>query len=636
MGVSSPSFFLIQKQKFKYLLDNVTNMKIIPITFIIILLLSSLSFGVMSGVVSTPEVPQVIAWGEITGTLSNQIDLSNAFQTVFNLSVTNYDIIVNDITANTIEGDLDCSNVTGASYNVCTGDGSGFSAWGYNYNTLINTPNLASYVTYTGNTEDLDLENNSLYANKIGVGDNLKDSALTVKSIEPTTTIDFMSLFYENGITPESSATLSSSNVDKALMVQGDGGAYIMGRDVTNNIEFAMGTSSLGTAFAGSTTNHPFQLRVANSPKLQIATDGDLSILGQKVDVGSGSVSGTTLQLTNGGYATPSAVNTLGQGDKLVSWSSAGTKVAQGVSVGTSYFQAVSSGSGKFEFWNGNTGTGNKNIVIQANGDLDVLNGDINLDGGQVIHTTSGTYSGVLATYESSAAPSSYNMVMKAETIGGVVRYYWDIENQNILYPYVLMLDRDGVGINKIPETDMALDVNGNVSISEELTVTENITSAEYILGKNQVIQLHNNITIVQTSANTWKNISWNMLIDGETTSGYTLEDNNESITFDYEGIVRIQGCLHPYNNNVGNQEAKILVRVLIDNEEARCLQASKTKAFKSTGVDILEYIGTIKVESGQKAQVQWRVDNTDIELRGDTDFDNPVSASVNFERISN
>jgi hypothetical protein len=28
-------------------------------------------------------------------------------------------------------------------------------------------------------------------------------------------------------------------------------------------------------------------------------------------------------------------------------------------------------------------------------------------------------------------------------------------------------------------------------------------------------------------------------------------------------------------------------------------------------------------------------VDNTDIELRGDTDFDNPVSASLNLERIS-
>ena len=177
---------------------------------------------------------------------------------------------------------------------------------------------------------------------------------------------------------------------------------------------------------------------------------------------------------------------------------------------------------------------------------------------------------------------------------------------------------------------------NGQVNITNHLEVNGNITSDEYILGKNQVTQLHNNITIIQNSIDTWKNISWNLKIDDETTTGYTLLDDNESIQFNYNGIVRVQGCLHPYNNNIGNQEAKILVRTLINNVEARCLQVSKTKSFKSSGIDILEYVGTVKVENGQKVQIQWRVDNTNIELRGDTDFDNPVSASVNLERISN
>ena len=177
---------------------------------------------------------------------------------------------------------------------------------------------------------------------------------------------------------------------------------------------------------------------------------------------------------------------------------------------------------------------------------------------------------------------------------------------------------------------------NGQVNITNDLEVNGNITSDEYILGKNQVTQLHNNITIIQNSIDTWKNISWNLKIDDETTTGYTLLDDNESIQFNYNGIVRVQGCLHPYNNNIGNQEAKILVRTLINNVEARCLQVSKTKSFKSSGIDILEYVGTVKVENGQKVQIQWRVDNTNIELRGDTDFDNPVSASVNLERISN
>jgi len=106
-----------------------------------------------------------------------------------------------------------------------------------------------------------------------------------------------------------------------------------------------------------------------------------------------------------------------------------------------------------------------------------------------------------------------------------------------------------------------------------------------------------------------------------ETTSGYTLTDSNESVTINFDGIVRVQGCIHPYNNNIGVQEAKILIRTLINGVEARCLQASRTKSFKSTGVDIIEYIGTIVAEEGEKVQVQWRVDNTAIELRGDTDL---------------
>jgi len=171
---------------------------------------------------------------------------------------------------------------------------------------------------------------------------------------------------------------------------------------------------------------------------------------------------------------------------------------------------------------------------------------------------------------------------------------------------------------------------------ADDVEVSGSVTADEYILGKNYVTQYHSNLTQIATTIDTWYNISWNVMIENETTSGYSLEDNNESVEFYYDGIIRVQGCTHPYNNNAGIQEAKILVRAVINGVEARCLQVSKTKAFKSSGVDILEYVGTINVYKGQKVQIQWRVDNTDIELRGDTDFDNPVSASLNLERISN
>ncbi len=68
-----------------------------------------------------------------------------------------------------------------------------------------------------------------------------------------------------------------------------------------------------------------------------------------------------------------------------------------------------------------------------------------------------------------------------------------------------------------------------------------NITSDEYILGKNQVTQYHRNATIDTTSANTWVNVTWDLTIDEETTSGYLLADSNASIVIENTGIYRIQ-----------------------------------------------------------------------------------------------
>jgi hypothetical protein len=79
----------------------------------------------------------------------------------------------------------------------------------------------------------------------------------------------------QTGVTKDS-WVLSQPN--KAIGIQGDNGAYFAGRDVTNNIEFAMGTSVLGRSFAGSTSNHAFDLRTNAIPRLLINTVGDVGI----------------------------------------------------------------------------------------------------------------------------------------------------------------------------------------------------------------------------------------------------------------------------------------------------------------------------------------------------------------------
>jgi hypothetical protein len=83
---------------------------------------------------------------------------------------------------------------------------------------------------------------------------------------------------------------------EHGVMVYNDGRASYGARDTTNNIEFAIGTSSLGTTFLGSMTNHDLDLRTGNTGKLRIYnSDGHVTITnnlgigdtapGEKLDV---------------------------------------------------------------------------------------------------------------------------------------------------------------------------------------------------------------------------------------------------------------------------------------------------------------------------------------------------------------
>ena len=151
------------------------------------------------------------------------------------------------------------------------------------------------------------------------------------------------------------------------------------------------------------------------------------------------------------------------------------------------------------------------------------------------------------------------------------------------------------------------------------------------------VAQFHRVADLEADNVDTWYNITWDMVVPDETTNGFfTLTDSNHSILIDgFEGVVRVQGCIHPYNDGASRVEKTLRVRTIIDGQEARCLQASMTKDRRVSDVDIIVYTGTIAVHNGSKVQVQWRTEDTDIILHGDSVFDNPVSASVNFEKIS-
>ncbi len=101
-----------------------------------------------------------------------------------------------------------------------------------------------------------------------------------------------------------------ASNQDKTIAVYGDGAAYFRGRDITNDIEFIMGTSNQGLAFAGAMTAHDFQLRTNNTARMTIkAGTGNVGIgtttPAQRLDVsGNAQFSGALMPAGNAGITT--------------------------------------------------------------------------------------------------------------------------------------------------------------------------------------------------------------------------------------------------------------------------------------------------------------------------------------------
>lgn len=158
-----------------------------------------------------------------------------------------------------------------------------------NADTVTTNANLTGDVTSSGNATTLSSSYkgwtdggtnvyNTSTTDNVGIGTTTTSGAtkLIVKGGTGTATTDFIGLFIENGKTPDAASLAGVAQ--KSIMVQGDLGAYYIGRDITNDIEFLMGTSTLGVGFGGTSSNHPFQIRTNNTTRAQFGTDGNVGI----------------------------------------------------------------------------------------------------------------------------------------------------------------------------------------------------------------------------------------------------------------------------------------------------------------------------------------------------------------------
>jgi len=185
----------------------------------------------------------------------------------------------------------------------------------------------------------------------------------------------------------------------------------------------------------------------------------------------------------------------------------------------------------------------------------------------------------------------------------------------------------------KLSSANNEVVVDGNITATgtgtfKDLNV---IGSVSFI---KPIVKYHR-VQTLDTSGTGWDAIAWDLNIPEESTEDFYLIDNNQGINIKKEGVYKINGCIHSKYNGVSSADVKLAVRVLYNGVEARCLQASRTKTKKQNDVDTLEYTGTIYATVDTNVTVQYKVDNTDLDLEGDTIFDRPVSASINFEWMS-
>lgn len=153
----------------------------------------------------------------------------------------------------------------------------------------------------------------------------------------------------------------------------------------------------------------------------------------------------------------------------------------------------------------------------------------------------------------------------------------------------------------------------------------------------NPVAQYHRDAGIDTILINTWQNITFDEEVTDEITPGYSLVNDNQSVMVNFSGIVRLQGKVTVVNNATSNEVQKIALRVMKNGLiENRCTQVSSTTTRGSGNFNTVVITGTSRVEPGDTLELQYQVDNNNLDIWGDPVFDRPVAVSLNFAKISN
>jgi hypothetical protein len=148
-------------------------------------------------------------------------------------------------------------------------------------------------------------------------------------------------------------------------------------------------------------------------------------------------------------------------------------------------------------------------------------------------------------------------------------------------------------------------------------------------------------------TANTWTDIRFDLKIANESLKGCSfykegeaLADSSIIVVSGFNDIFYVGGCVHYDWTGSAGTSCTVYTRILYSTDdgsnwsEARCLQANNSESRGLNAEVTQSFQGTLYVEDETWIKLQVRVSDANMELSGDTVFDNPVAATLHLHNI--
>jgi hypothetical protein len=182
--------------------------------------------------------------------------------------------------------------------------------------------------------------------------------------------------------------------------------------------------------------------------------------------------------------------------------------------------------------------------------------------------------------------------------------------------------------VSSFATTDQVAAVEGKFDnwIGTNTYLKFNIYAKHHLIDSNVFLQV-----------NTWQDIPFDFSPETENSLGILLQEDNKTISFDFNGHVQIDGCLRPTWIGNDNQGATLYSRIIWttnnweNTNEARCLQSENSRVRQGGQGDTLMYKGSLTIYTNTQIRLQGRVTGLNLILQGHNVFDNPVAATINI-----